>query len=239
MDKQNSFNDPKKKLPLDDEEFSFKVISEGLGFHKKRESTPLRTLKAPTQPQPQKSLKSSLKKSQSMGELSAFYQDQTIPDEVKLTNVLEERTSRQLGTKPKEIEGKADAHLAARFLAFGIDFTVSLVFFASTMSLAFLSSGLELPLLLNKAFLIEFVYILLPLFLLFQCLYYSFLETGKRNTLGKALLGIKTTSLSLGDINASQSFFRFVLVSLSFLGLGVPNLFKFQDKISDTMVIKL
>lgn len=207
--------------------FDFKPVTKGLGFHQKeRPVTPSKTAYR-TNAKPISSPQKVLSEADIFGEkeLSSFERELLFGAKPKET---------QKPLPKKEIFVEADPFL--QIGAFAVDVAIMATLLVVTLSLFVVVSPFSLKeasiLISNKTNWI-FAGVLAVIFFL---TYFSFLEVGV--TPGKALFKMGTVSKSGKGLSLVGAFIRSLITLLSFLALGVPLLFDFQGKLSDSIVVK-
>lgn len=220
-----------------DQDDLFKPITDGLGFHhsvknKKEVAISLKNksldLKRDLDLRT-KQLTKELKKSSEtidMGELTPFYQKENSQSLNSIDLNIE-------STYEQDIE---TVNIVKRFFAYSVD--ISLL--AITASCAFVVSLYSTGMSFNSAKLIlnDPLSSILLAFIgcLFYTLYFTFFDKSSFSSIGKRLLNIKLVSLE-GELTFSQTFYRSTLSLISLLSLGLFNILKLEDKLTNTTVI--
>lgn len=234
---------------LDD--FEFKPITDGLGFHHSikeekevklnlaskskslKEDFDRRVTTLSNQASIEKQLQQNEKdqKSVNMGELAPFYQDShQVSEEVGLDLTEIEKVE----AESVEVE---QANLFFRSLAWGIDFAIVLTSIVMTALLMIFTA--ELPMeVLNSVLVTNDIFVgILPICSMFYLFYFSFFEKTQFSTIGKRICGIKVESYS-GQMTMLQAFGRALISLVSIPMMGLPTLLKFHDFITNTFVVK-
>jgi uncharacterized RDD family membrane protein YckC len=221
---------------LDD--FDFKPITEGLGFHhslkdKKEVKVNLKAqsvaLKSDLEERAKVLKKTAPKAEQkvNMGDLSPFYANNTskeVQQEIKISE------SVAPAVKVKE------ANIVTRFFAWAIDMimlvaimlvTITGILFATEMPMEILNIFM-----LSDDLLVSFA----AISAMFYIFYFSFLDKTNYSTAGKRMMGIKVESNSK-RLTIIQTFFRTVVCMLSIVTFGLAHIVKIQDKITNTKVV--
>lgn len=230
-------NDLEKELEAL-EDFDFKPITEGLGFHHSiAEKSKIKTeLKSQ-----QKSLRKDLEKRsqllkvshndqrphvEHMGELAAFYENPTI-DTSNIAPLI----------KTEERPDVVDVSMFTRFSAWIVDLLVISFMFATSIisifALADMPYDLLNPVMISKDIVTSFG----TLFLMFYIFYFSFLDKTEYSTLGKRLFNIKLIGMTKRP-SLFKTFNRTLLSLLSVFTLGLLTLLSLQDSLTDTKVVK-
>jgi uncharacterized RDD family membrane protein YckC len=239
MSNSNSNSDNEIDDLLDN--FEFKPITEGLGFHhslkeKAKVVTELNlrsdSLKKDIQTRVNILSKDEIISASSdvnMGELAPFYNENNSAQTTPPVLALEEKS---------EEEFVSIAHMGMRLFAWIIDILVlitsMLVTFASIVFFA------ELPMESLSALMISDQISTSFLFIgsLFYIFYFTFLDKTSYSSLGKNILGLKIISQKKSNrVSLAQSFFRVLLSILSLPLLGLPLLLRVQDRLTETQVI--
>lgn len=224
-------NSPKKKdsvqaFDMDMEDFDFKPITSGLGFHhpKTSEIKPIFVDRPQTIVRETRTPKVDNQVYQN--DLSLFYgkelfgQNQAAP----VPEIKEEKIYR--------VAQKAD-----RILAFSVDF----LFLLSIMGiiLTAMAKAMDMDLLVAwNEYPNEITPLALTLFSGFYLMYFSIFEKAESSTLGKNFLRLRVVDVR----NASPSFttliVRTFVTLMNFVSLGLFSYFDLQNKVTDTKVIK-
>jgi uncharacterized RDD family membrane protein YckC len=217
----------------------FKPLTDGLGFH---HSTKTEKEVAISLKEKSLDLKSDFEKRaklisttqiqtkepkipNSMGELSAFYS----PVE-KTQEVLE-----------LSIQGEAhldlEADIAPRFAAWALDsiIVVSLISLIAITSI--LVTGIPFSFFSDNIYNLDISFYIVLFSSLFYIFYFSFFDKTNFSTPGKRILGLRVQQLSGKEISFIQSVNRSIISLLSVSTLGLISFLRFQDKLTDTMVI--
>ena len=224
--------------------FDFKPITEGLGFHhslkeKKEVSTSLH--------EQSKSLKNELEtrvkqleKSRPIsnpekpihrGDLTPFYEQK---DEIK------QQSNISLGEESREeTEDFLLASMSTRIAAWLLDASLLVTSMAITIVSIFIFAEFPLDslseIILNKQVIISFSFILA----MYYMFYFIVLDKTSYSTLGKNIMGIKVVKIreNKAPISLFQSLLR-VLISMSSVPLlCLPLILDWQSKLSDTQVV--
>ncbi len=213
-----------------DEEFNFKPITQGLGFHKEAKrrlpiSKPKSIQKTNINTQkPKVELRTSERKevpNELMG-LDAFYSG----SEVSISSLEEEN---QLGVG--ETIGNSD-----QVLAWAIDVVIILSVQMATMLLLTIvakTNGIILANLIQSA---EMLILTSALFIIYFLLYFSILDVSASP--GKTIKGVMLVCSTGGRLEVRHTFTRALIVLLSPCLLFLPLLFDWQSKLSDTTLIR-
>jgi uncharacterized RDD family membrane protein YckC len=219
-----------------DENF-FKPITKGLGFHhslkeKKQVAVSLKEksldLKADLDKRARElNVKNSFENTSSLktGELSAFY---NTPQNKTVELNLDSTTSQSFSL---------EADLYLRLGAW----TADVVIIASALSLMAISaifiSDIPLSFFRDNILSFDIGFFTLALTSLFYVFYFSFFDKTEFSTPGKRIFGLKVQGLNGNNISLVQALNRSLLSLLSLLTLGLGNILRVQDKLTDTIVI--
>jgi uncharacterized RDD family membrane protein YckC len=217
----------------------FKPKTDGLGFHHsikkekevaislKQKSLDLKsdfeqrakTINA-TQVQPNES-----KIPNAMGELSAFYQKAEKLEPALELNI-EDNTSFSL-----------EADLLPRFTAWSLDVVIVTSLISLITITSILTSGIPFSFFSDNVYNLDIAFFSLLFTSLFYIFYFSFFDKTNFSTPGKRILGLKVQRLSGKEITFVQSINRSIISLLSFSTIGLISFLKFQDKLTDTIVV--
>ncbi|WP_127715330.1 RDD family protein [Halobacteriovorax sp. HLS] len=245
MDNQITHNEPKSndsnivfntsEFNLD--EFDFKPLNEGLGFHQEERRNgilPTNNNKNISVSRSHSAVRTSSlgisnpkvadKGIQSMNALSAFYEE-TQPEqvEVELKKTLTEESFYQVTSSSRQ------------FGAWLVDISVVTLMSISLLGLFVLVSGLKVS---------QFYQIIGPndllifgasAFSIFYLSYFSILDL--QTTPGKSMFKIKLVKENNQPVSLKDSFLRSFITVISFVTLGLPCIIDFQGKLTDTKVV--
>jgi hypothetical protein len=232
-------NDKDLNNEIDDllNDFDFKPITEGLGFHhslkeKKEVRANLKNRSVSLKDDIEKratSLKNSYEPSNSssvnMGDLSPFY--------AKTENTTAVETKIELALEENIVESVGEASLVSRMVAWAIDLIMLTAIMLVTITGILISS--EMPLEIINIFMLsdDLVMSFIGLSTMFYIFYFTFLDKTNYSTPGKRMMNLQVCSKT-ERITIFQTFSRALL---SVLSLGLFNLFKLQDKLTNTKVV--
>jgi uncharacterized RDD family membrane protein YckC len=227
---------------LFDDDFDFKPITKGLGFHhsvkdKAEVSASLKNQQVQLKndiEQRAKKLNTSVQVSKpaaaSMGDLAPFYQEQKKEDiqlKIEETEISETETL---------IAEEANGFL--RFAAWMLDMViVSVLFFISFVSMM-LTSNTPLSMVREILFTADLFLTVMPIFGIFYVFYFSFFDKTSFSTPGKKLVGLKVVKLNGKNISMLQALMRSIITVLSVMTFGLLTILDAQGKLTDTKVIK-
>jgi uncharacterized RDD family membrane protein YckC len=227
--------DNNEDFNLDD--FDFKPITKGLGFHSDKFEDANNDLKIKRLSTPVKKKNHALSKfieseeqSVDMGDLSAFYQN----DKTQFETVTDISKSLEDEFSNHEEELLISAPAFERVYAWMID---SLVVFL-TYTIALMIPFLLLDILgLKITFTRELFIATSPLLISLYVFYFSFLDKTQYSTLGKSTFSLVVVANDK-KLSLYKSFGRTVISLLSIPSLGLTSLLGLQDKLSNTHVIR-
>ena len=220
-----------------DQDDLFKPLSDGLGFHhsvKEKKDVAISLKKQSLDLKRDLDLRTrQLNKREriqsedvDMGELAPFYKNKETSTFKEININLDKNYESELETAP----------MIKRFSAYMLD--ISLLFV--TMVSAFIGSIYASNLTINDASSILSdnlsAALLLAIGALFYSLYFSFFDRSEFSTIGKRILGLKLVSSS-GKLSFYQTLFRSTLSIVSLFTLGLFNILKLEDKLTDSTVI--
>lgn len=223
------------------DDFEFKPITKGLGFHhsiseKSKVETDLKSQ--------QKSLQEDLKRNterilnkipspsvekkhvEHMGELAAFYN----PTAIDTKNIAPL-------VKEEEVEVLADASMGIRLMAWLVDVAVVTFMFITAIVSIFMVADMPFDSLSPLFFTSDIGTNFVVLFMMFYVFYFSFLDKTEFSTLGKRLFDIKLISMTSAPSFLNTTL-RTILTFVSVLTLGLFSMLSLQDSLTNTKVIK-
>ena len=228
----NSSN--KKPVMLNDdfamEDFDFKPITPGLGFHQPqaKEVKPVFTEKAVPHSAPIQSHFAQPKPEMNVyqNDLSLFYGQQQPMPEMSIPK--EEKVERyfKAATKPQ------------RFFAYFVDLA-SLI---GVLVLVLTTMAKSIDMELHEAW-INYPHEVTPLvailFIGFYMIYFSIFDKSAGSTVGKNLLGIRVVNQSDKAPSFSSVVMRSLISLLNFASLGLFSYFDLQNKVTATKVVRM
>lgn len=170
-----------------------------------------------------------------MGELAPFYNTESeneLAQEVKLSQEIKKPKSK------KKIKVSTEASIGIRFIAWLLDTSVIAVMisFIPVSIVTFSSIDASVfNIFLKSADLIAGSVIF---FTMIYHFYFSFFDKTEFGTLGKRVFSLKVVNEKGSCISFGQSFTRCFITIFSIVTLGITSLLKFQDKITETKVVK-
>jgi uncharacterized RDD family membrane protein YckC len=179
----------------------------------------------------------------SMGELSPFYDNKSnfkkndLNKFEKISKRLEDKPSLEIHEKITKNVDLKKAGVIYKMLAYVIDCSCVLLLVLSSISLIALSAQIpldELTIFVSREFIIAFA----PIFLLFYIFYFTLLERTSFSTLGKRIFSLKVVKVNKKNLSLITTFSRCFISLTSVLTLGLPVFLGWQDKLTDTMVVK-
>ncbi len=260
--KDISTNEQKSKknsivLSFDDQDdFEFKPLTKGLGFHHtEKKQTQVRTntgvmnrsisaagarKSIPTNPSLKSTPTQKLATPNSLPqELKAFYETPAEPTSmpalpsVGSAQVQEVKVSTKTPILSEEVKS---APRIIQLSAWIVDIVVISFFVVATMSALFFMLGIEFSswkevLLLDRNYIVP-----ISLFAIYYILYFGILDLV--GGVGKTLMGLKVVSRVPGEkISFFKTLLRSIVSLLSLGAFGLPHIVDFQGKLSDTEVV--
>lgn len=236
-----------RTIPVDEdffEEFHFKPLSKGLGFHKKEQETvrfAKRDLQV-TSTNPKQVRHSSASFNSIQAKLG------TTVNEASATSISKDDLGAiyssspthsaplNLNLKKESVTKYKTASKWKQFLAWFIDVTIIAVGQILMLGLLFFAAGIKFS--AYKGLLIQpdILVLQLVLFSFIYMLYFTIMDLGQ--SLGKSLLKLKLVNISNSQVSASMTGTRSFVSLVSLVLLGLPLVLGFQDKISDTYLIE-
>lgn len=228
---------PENQEPIvfnfDENDFDFKPITKGLGFHKNKKEekrakvTPRKTTNvinnftdsAPAQNNP----------AMANSDLAAFYSDQKqqIAD-----SVVEKKQTKKA---PKVINLKK-APTFNQIAGFAIDMILVTMATGVTVALLMLISGLEYNILVRSLGELEIAKYILSLFVIYFVSYFTILDVA--GTVGKSMMGVRLVHVEGKKLRLKHTFIRSIVTLLGFVALGLPSILDFQGRLSETKLVK-
>jgi uncharacterized RDD family membrane protein YckC len=223
------------------EEFDFKPLNEGLGFHQEERKNGILPTKATKSQNISVTRGSSIPKVaglgvsnpkvadkglQSMNALSAFYEESQSTEQLPVEEVPVQKIEKALKT----------AAMTKQFGAWLIDLLIVCALTVSLLALFVLVSGLSFE---------QFYQVIGPndlmifgasAFSIFFLSYFSILDL--QTTPGKSVLKLRLVREDNADITLKDSFIRSFITLVSFVALGLPCFIDFQGKLTDTKVVE-
>lgn len=222
--------------------FDFKPITEGLGFHHSlkdekevrvdlnKQSRALKRELETRVDQLQKPTTVDIKPN--MGDLAPFYTNTTESQTTTLpvTEVVEEEVI--------EAPNYILASTTKKFMAWSVDFFLLISVLCLTMASIIFFADLPMEIISTFMLFDEIPTSALTIFTLFYLFYFSFLDKTAHSTFGKRLFGLTVTGFDEKQISFSKSFYRAFMTVISIPFLGLPLFLNLQDKLTDTIVIE-
>lgn len=244
MDKQNEIDLEKDLDLLFDEDFDFKPITKGLGFHhsikeKKEIKSSLKLKQAELKDQldnRSKTLnqKKVLSKAASMGDLAPFYEEQKKEsislDINEVTKVQTEKIS--------DSQQIYEVSMFARMGAWILDMIIVVTLFTVSFIAMMFASNTSLELVKGLLMTTELFITVMPIFGIFYIFYFSFFDKTTFSTPGKRIAGIKVVNSKDQNISMLQALMRTLITVVSTLTVGLLVILDAQSKITDTKVIR-
>lgn len=250
-------------IESDDFDVEFRPITQGLGFQKLSQNdeevkVQIKSLKR----ERQKSVvnKKAFKAGDniSRGELDQFYNSKkrtpslgrsndqigtalstpNIPSTVsgKISEQLNGIGSNQVTTSEKVVT--SNLFIAERIMAYIIDVFIVACLVALTTSGLLYISGFTFDRWMEFLTIFDVQLYIAGLFAIFYLFYFSFFDSGKAGTLGKALIGIKLVTFQAKTPNIGQAMARGFISLIFMLAFGLPHLLRLADSATETNVIR-
>ena len=224
------------------EDFDFKPITEGLGFHhslkqKKEVETSLKTKQASLESDMLKRVNSLQKEAKSiekpvhMGELSAFYEADTQTPVQKI----ESEISLQVEEESAYAQPSIMAPMHFRFVAWLLDVSILLTTMVFTIGSILIFADLPMDtfniMMISDELSVSFIAIAI----MFYMFYFTLLDATRFSTLGKKIVGL-TLESNRGRVNLVQSFTRSLLTLVGIPLLGLPSILRLDNLATGTYV---
>lgn len=220
-------------LSMDD--FDFKPITSGLGFHqpKPQEVKPIFTdrtipVSIPTTPVvPVSPVKKEMQVYQN--DLSLFYGQTSPQGSVSVAApVMEER----------EEKVQRQASKVQRIFAYLVDLLFVTAVLAGVLTV--MAQTIDMDMLeVWKSYPHEITPLVVTLFIGFYMMYFSIFEKASSSTIGKNLLSIRVVSQNGRSLSFAGLLCRSLVSLLNFLSLGLFSYFDLQNKVTGTKVIRI
>lgn len=241
MDKQNDFDLEKDLDLLFDEDFDFKPITKGLGFHhsikdQKEVSISLKKQQGELKEQLNKRAKTLNKnspKASNMGDLAPFYQEQkkqSIDLELNQKETKEDNSRNTLE--------ETNANMFIRVAAWLMDIVILLLSFSLSFVLMIFINDAPLEIVKELLMSVELFITVAPMLGIYYIFYFSFFDKTTFSTPGKRITGLRVVSSNGDNISMLQALMRSVITIVSVLTLGLLVILDAQSKITDTKVVK-
>lgn len=211
-------------LETDLEEFDFKPLTQGLGFHPSKVSE----IKPAFVQQPARKTVARVNEVGAptvyQNDLSLFYGQQA-------------QAARPTVKEEKPVKVLKASSRAERSFAYILD--LSLVVSTVALMLTAMARMLQMDLMVAWAsYPHEVTPLAVTLFCGFYLIYFSIFESAASSTLGKNLLGLRVVSSESDSASFSILLFRSVVSLLSFVSLGLFYWYDLQNKMTKTKVIR-
>lgn len=225
------------------DELNFRPVNKGLGFHQERKAqnnsysqkikrplaTPIASLEKRSDSFTRSHIDQTITLSNAESQLVYKNNIKVIP-EPQIPEVSGDSSNDK---KKLEIE---EASYAARGVAYLLDLSILVVCYFLFSILIMMNLELNFNRIVDGLGPSDFIISNVVLFSLMYLFYFSVLDINK--TLGKNLLGIHLQKSSHDRVDLKASFLRALTTLLSLPLLGLPSMLDFQNKISETIVVK-
>jgi len=227
-----SVQNKKNNTPANDdfmEEFDFKPITSGLGFHHQKATEVKsmfteRTVAVSPLPTSTPVMKKEMNVYQN--DLSMFYNQGQAPQApVELEPMIEEKVNRMAGKTQRVSAYLIDLTFVAGLLA-GV-----LTIMAKSVDLDLMQVWEQYP--------HEITPLVVTLFCGFYLIYFAIFEKASQSTLGKNLFNLRVTSLDNGSLSLTTLLMRSIVSLLNFASLGLFSYFDLQNKVTNSKVIRI
>lgn len=232
----NSSSENQEPIVFDFEEndFDFKPITKGLGFHKNKKE------EKRSKVTPRKSATTSVinnftdsSPSANPGvansELAAFYTDEA----KRIIETPEVKKEIKKQTKSIKLQ---KAPMFNQVAGFVIDLVLVSMATGLTVALLILISGLEYNILVKSLGELEIAKYILSLFVIYFMSYFTILDVA--GTVGKSMMGVKLVHVEGKKLKLKHTFIRSIVTLLGFVALGLPSILDFQGRLSETKLVK-
>jgi uncharacterized RDD family membrane protein YckC len=224
-----------KSLPVIDmemEDFDFKPITSGLGFHQQKVSEVKPAfIETPIAKVPERKVVAARESAQLyQNDLSLFYGQTTSHPSIK-TSV----TAPEMKTRKTKIYRVASG--AERVTAYLIDLSVVVSLLGVMMTAMARSMEMDLMQAWGQ-YPNEITPLVVTLFCGFYLIYFSIFEKASSSTLGKNIFNLKVLDLDEKSVSFSALLVRSVVTLTNYVSLGLFSYFNLQNKITHTKVVK-
>ena len=215
-------------IPADmmDDDFDFKPITQGLGFHQNKTTTeikPMHVERVATTPTQVRPLKPDMNVYQN--DLSLFYGQKS-----ETSSATEKQTPIE-----KVYRLAKNSH---RVFAYILD--LSLVLSVMGLVLTIMARAIDMDLMTAwSEYPNEITPLVVTLFCGFYIIYFSIFEKTSSSTLGKGLMGLRVVDLDNRDQRFVMLVIRAVISLLSFVSLGLFSYFDLQNKVTGSKIIRI
>ncbi len=225
--------DLKNENEKDPDFLNFKPLTNGLGFHPKKDSSnsPKNRFATNTRVSNFKSNTSS-----SMGLPSVALPSINTP-----RPLLKERASFPFENAQGAILPTTENRMVKKgiaFVAWIMDLALVVMTLSLTIMLMLKTSGLNTGYVISVIGIKDSLLYSLYLFIVYYLTYFVFMDTFCRGTIGKQLLKIELFSAKDRLLNFKDCLTRHLLTLFGFVCLGMPNFLDFQSVLSDTRLLK-
>ena len=222
------------------DEFDFKPITEGLGFHHSiEEKSKIKTRLNSQKKSLQKDLENRVQVLQTstpdtkphvehMGELAAFYNTEEFNPANVAPLVKEEEITETV---------MSEVSMGIRFTAWVVDVAVVAFMFGTAMVSILFTADMPFDLLNPIMVSSDLSTGLLGIFTMFYIFYFTFLDKTEYSTLGKRLFNLKLVGM-MKSPSLFNTFNRTILSMCSVFTLGLLSLLSLQDSLTDTKVVR-
>ncbi len=212
------------------EEFEFKPLTSGLGFHQPK-ATDIKPVFTDKIIQSTSTLNHSHQQNQKemnvyQNDLSLFYgQQQIVPEAMPIEEVRIEKTYRVAsGTQ------RVSAYLLDMIFLFGI-VGIMLTIMARTISMDIFEVWETYP--------SDVTPLVLTIFCGFYLLYFSIFDKTPQCSVGKSIMGIRVVDQNNKGLSFSSLAIRSLITLMNFVSLGLFSYFDLQNKVTHSKVIRI
>jgi len=230
MDLQPHDQKNQARLSIDDqfEDFDFKPITTGLGFHHQQKVAEVSTVVREKVPTPAfQSFEDTTKREASVyqNDLSLFYQPKETTTD--LAQIFSDNTDVSI----------VSASRGARCLAYGIDLLFISLVSTGLLTAMSLMAGLD-PLVAMNDYAHEVTPIVTVIFFGLYFMYFSIFEMVSTSTIGKSIMSLKVIDQDGRSPRLVTLMLRTFISILNLASLGLFSYFDLQDKVTATSVVK-
>lgn len=219
-------------IDMEMEDFDFKPITSGLGFHQSKVTEVKPAFVETPMPKVQQRKVVAARESAPVyqNDLSLFYGQSASQATVMQSPVAQE-------VKTRKVKTYRMASGAERVTAYLIDLSVVLSFLGVVMTA--MARAMEMDLLMAwSQYPHEMTPLIVTLFCGFYLIYFSIFEKASSSTLGKNIFNLKVLDLDEKSVSFSVLLVRSFITLTNYVGLGFFSYFNLQNKITHTKVVK-
>jgi len=223
---------PKKEkvavdVDFDEDSFSFRPLTEGLGFHQERHLKKSKIIVSPTSTSASKFKTSRISMSRELSNVN-FTANSESKGHLSSSGELEILA---------KSSSKERANWGYRLLAWLIDLTVVLLMLLPTMFFVVLIADINLENIFTIIGPSELAFFSTGLFLFYYLFYFSILDLSEMGTVGKSLFRLKLEKIDRSRLKMADTLIRSLISLASVFSLGFFSLIDLAGKLTETQII--